>query len=428
MPPPPKNKKYPNYPKPGARSGNPMHRGGYVAPPRGGGRTPPRGGGMSAEEWARRQAEQFIQAQVDAVEEQRRIYLEELKRQAELRVQQGLRLAEALKAMGFDQRVQSLYGAAAGDIAGYAQGFSGDMRNIANADAAQAANMLSGTGQEGAVRNEGENMGNVMYGAFGYNPAHAMRESGAAYASDAAMQPAFAAQIAAYEAQQMQEKGLEGLPDFAMEIAKIRGQQPQLIQDFLDRKNAARQDAYERKRQALLDERDWWKTQQVIALQQGDAKRAAQAAQRAADAQRRLNNSSAGRDYWGNPKPGYSYGPNGQLIPPGYHWDPKKGRAVKDKSSSSKGNNTWNNLREDMANETFTVTETTPDQRVGNITVPGETKTRKMTYEEAQKMLFAKYKGRVKDKKRLLALIDEILASVGITKPADSYDKGPRGG
>lgn len=380
---------------------------------------------MTPEQWAQQQAQRFIDAQVAAIEEQKRIYLEELKRQAEERVKAGLALAQALKAMGFDQRVQSLYSAAAGDIAGYAQGFSGEMRNIANADAAQAANMLSGTGQEGAVRNEGENMGNVMYGAFGYNPAHAMRESGAAYASDAAMQPAFAAQIAAYEANQMQQEGLKSLSDYAMEIAKAKGQLPLMKQDFLDKRNEASRQAYLDQRQRLKEERDWWKDQQAIYIATGKYKLAQEAARRAADAQRRLNNSSAGRDYWGNPKPGYSYGPNGQLIPPGYHWDPKKGRAVKDRAPKSPGSGPWQKLREDMASESFEVTETSPPTQVGNITVPGKTTTRKMTYAEARAMLLAKYKDRVKDRKRLLALIDEILAANGLTKPDEDYNKGP---
>ena len=116
------------------------------------GRRPP---GMTIDQWAEQQATKYVDAQVASIEAQRQAYLDELQRNAQMRIDAGARLAEAMRSMGFDTRIQGVYQNAANDVAGMAQGFAGDTRNIAAADAAQQARMLSGTGQEGAVRNEG---------------------------------------------------------------------------------------------------------------------------------------------------------------------------------------------------------------------------------------------------------------------------------
>lgn len=391
-----RNKNYPKNP-----SGNPMHRGTYVAPPipriKPPGKPP-----LTPEQWAEQQAQKYIDAQVKAIQEQQRIYLEELRRQAQLRAEQGRALAQWLQAQNFPGRIQGIYGTAASDVAGYAKGFSGDIRDIATQGAAEQANMLSGTGQEGAVRNEGEGMGNVMYGAYGYVPAQSFTTSGAAFASDAALQPAFASQQAAVEAAKIQQEGLGALVDFAKAIAEAKGGKFGLKQDLLGQRQKNIQDQREWAYKQAMDDRDYWLKMQALYMSQGRYKLAQDAAKRADEATRRANNASAGLDYWGKPKPGY-------------HRDPKTGRVVKDKKPGSGAN--WGQIQKDMAKEDLTITETSPPTRIGNITVPGEEVTRKMTYKEAFGYLMSVYGGLVKDKGRLRRLINKILAQKGIKKP-----------
>lgn len=361
---------------------------------------------MSIDEWARKQAEKIIAAQVAAIQQSQQIYLDELNRQAQERVKQGQALAAWLQGQNFPGRIQSLYGTAAGDIAGYAQGFSGSMRNIANADAAQAANMLSGTGQEGAVRNEGEGMGNVMYGAFGYNPAHSMSESGAAYAADAAMQPAFATQMAAHEAAQMQQEGLGALKDFAMQIAEVRGGKPELVMEYAQMRREAAQ-------QAAEDEFKKYMALASLELRRGNAKRADQYVQMAYMAKQ-------GLDPNGNPLPGYYRDKNGYILPKGYRYN-NKGELVSIKKPNEKDKTKgidWGKLQEEIADNIPSLTKKVPDpsdyhRPPREIEVP-------MSYKEAFDILMSRFSGQVKNKARLRAMIRRLLIANGIKPQSET--------
>lgn len=387
-----------------------------VAPPR-----PPR---LNPDQWAQKQAEKYIAAQVAAIQEQQRIYLEELRRQAQVRMQQGQALASWLQGQNFPGRIQDVYRTAGSDITGYAQGFGTDIRNIASADAAEQTNMLSGTGQEGAVRNEGQGMSDVMYGAYGLSPARKFAETGAAFASDAALQPAFATQIAGQEAYDLQQEGMGQLVEFAKAIAEARSGKAGLAQEFLDRRLKMQYEREDRQVEAQDREREWFLKMAAYYNAMGDDRRAEQYLRLAQQRNARSAAGQRGLNPNGTPKIGYHIDTkSGKVVKDGWHHVQQGGRWVpkKDKSPSSKQGTNWAQVQKDMAGEDLTVTEQGPPTRVGNISVPGEEITRNMTRKEAYQVLWAKYSGFAKtnaEMARLRRLINQILDAKGIKKPA----------
>ncbi|GIV03986.1 MAG: hypothetical protein KatS3mg015_2816 [Fimbriimonadales bacterium] len=378
---------------------------------------------LTPQQWAQREASKFIAAQVKAIQEQQDLYLEELRRQAELRMRQGQALAAWLQAQNFPGRIQGLYQTAGSDIAGYAKGFGGEIAQIAAQDAAEQQNMLSGTGQEGAVRNEGAGMSDVLYGAYGWSPAKKFAETGAAYASDAALQPAFATQFAAQEAWNLHQEGLGNLVEFAKAIAEARAGKPALVQELLDRRLKLQ---YEREDRALARkkwEMDWFLKMAAYYNMIGDNKRADFYMKRAMMADRGLTVDGA-------PRPGYHIDPNsGMVVKDGWHHVRRGGRWVPERdSSSTKRDDLWGDIQRDMASESFTITEVTPPTVIAGVTVPGERVTRKMTYKEAFAYLWNKYSGLVKNKGRLRRLIDKVLRNAGITPSGEITDAHDRQG
>jgi hypothetical protein len=216
---------------------------------------------MTMEEWAEAQAEKRIQAEIDAINESRAAYEAEMQRNYQNRIKAAQDLANFIQAQGIDSRIRGVYSAAANDLAGIAGGFAGETRAVAAADAAAQRNMLSGTGQEGAVRDQGVNMGDVTYGVGGWIPSKSLGEQGAAYAANAALQPAFTLQYGVQDARQILEEGQGGLKDFALAIAEARAGKPKIAQELLAERSEALGDQYNRKldmlkfRQDQLDER-----------------------------------------------------------------------------------------------------------------------------------------------------------------------------
>ena len=123
---------------------------------------------QSVNQWAQQQAQQYINAQIAAINAQKGIYLGEVNKQADLEAERGRALAAALQEMNFPGRTQQIFGQAAGDIAGLAGGFAGEIRGTADAQAAEMARMLAGTGQE--ARNQGQALGDLTYGTAGFLP------------------------------------------------------------------------------------------------------------------------------------------------------------------------------------------------------------------------------------------------------------------
>src|SRR3990172_9328723 len=160
------------------------------------------GGGFSAE----READRIIAELLAELGLSRDAARRQAERSAQQEIARAQALSQALMALGIPARIQGIYGQAAGSIGGLAQGFSSEFAHLAAAQGAEQANMVAGTGQEGAVRNEGVGMGDVLYGSQGFIPARGLEQTGAAFASQAALEPGFAlqfGQIAA--ARQMQD-------------------------------------------------------------------------------------------------------------------------------------------------------------------------------------------------------------------------------
>jgi hypothetical protein len=288
-----------------------------VAPPQAGQKPP----GVSPEEWARQQAQRYIDSLVSGIEAQRQSYLDEVQRNAELEGQRGAALAQALQAMNIPGAVQAIYGNAGNDIAGYAQGFAGDLRGVAQQETADQQRMLSGSGQEAAVRDAGVGMGDAFYGTQGYIPGKSMAEQGAAFASQAAMEPGFAQRIGQVKAGDVMAEGQAGLAPFAQQIAEARGQQFGMEQDLLKQRQQSLNDERDfslAQQKAIMsaaeDDRTYWLKLQALYLSQKKTKLAAQAGQRAQAATKRYNNASMGLDYNGNVAPGYMRLPDGSIV------------------------------------------------------------------------------------------------------------------
>lgn len=169
-----------------------------------------------------------VQAQQDAARQQ-------AEQEAQQEIIRGQALAQGLQQLGISQAIQQAFQGAGQSQAALAQGFSGAIRDQASADAAAQQHLLSGTGQEGAVRNQGENMGNVTYGVGGAIPASSLNTAGAAFGAQAALQPGFAQQFGQIASQQrLSDYTQNELPDFLNQRLDVLSKQPDIFQDFLD--------------------------------------------------------------------------------------------------------------------------------------------------------------------------------------------------
>lgn len=376
----------------------------------GGGKRPPQ---LTPEQWARQQAQKFIDAQVAGINSQRQTYLDEVKAQSELEAQRGLALAQALQGMDFGGKIQQIYGQGAADVAGLAGGFSEAMRGTADAQAAEMVNMLGGAGQEGAVRNEGVGMGDVVYGTQGFIPGRSMSESGAAFGAQAALEPSFAARIGQLEAGRVHSEGMKGLDQFTQALIEAKSGKPGLVQEMLDRRKGDLQDQREWSMKVMEQERDWYLQQAALADRLGDSKRANYYLKLAQQREQRMIMQSKG------------YAPDGTLLP-GFKLD-KQGNVVKvnaargpgyGKSGAAKGPD-WGDIQKDIAADVPDLTVEIDDPE--DYHRPPRKIEVKMRYQDAFDRLMATYGGLVKDKARLKALIKKVLAANGI-KP-----KAPRG-
>lgn len=301
----------------------------YKPKPKGGGgsKTPPPKA-KTPEQWAEEQAEKRVQAEVEAIRGQQAAYLAEIQANAQRRIEQAQKLAAFMQAQGFDKRIADIYKGAAGDLGNIASGFAGETRALADADAAAQMNMLSGTGQEGAVRNEGTNMGDVLYGVGGWQPGKALGEQGAAYAANAALQPAFTMQYGAEDAGQMIAEGSAGLSDFAKMIAEAKLGKTTYKEELLETRRNAAQEQREWNLKLLESQRDEYWRQWAAAERAGDDKRAAKYLKLAEEREKRIQGYNAGYNADGSLRPGYTLAPDGvTVVPPGYRW--KNGQLVK---------------------------------------------------------------------------------------------------
>lgn len=379
---------------------------------------------MSAEEWAREQSQRWLDAQLDAIQKNREAYLADLKSRSDLELQRGAELAKALQAMNLPGRIQSIYGNAASDIGGLAQAFSGSLRDTATAEAANQQRMLSGTGQEGAVRNEGEAMGNVTYGLGGYIPARSLTEAGAAFGAQAALEPSFAARIGQDKASELYREGLGGLDEFSRAMNEVRTGQFDVEQELLsgryDALNDARSSALKASDSAykrLKDERDFLVKQAYLALAQGDRARSNEYLALAREKESRMANQAKGLDAEGNVLPGYTLDANGDVV-------------KIDKKKTAAASTNRKKARQEREDEFLKMQQELPKD-IADLAIEdknpftGATTRKLPSYQVAFRKLMEKYKyllrygtagGQQKLRKRITDAIEAALAAEGIVR------------
>lgn len=181
---------------------------------------------------AQSQVDQMIAAALSALDREKQMAYDAAQQEAQMEYARGQALAEGLKQLGIADAVQKAFGDAATMQASLAHGYSGQLKDQAIAQAAAQQRMLSGTGQEGAVRNQGENMGNVQYGLGGDIPATALSTMGANFGAQAALQPGFALQFGAMaEAARRAQWAEEELPEWTNRRMDILDKKAELLND-----------------------------------------------------------------------------------------------------------------------------------------------------------------------------------------------------
>lgn len=361
-----------------------------------------RGTSLTIEQWARQQVDKLIAAQVAQIESQRKTYLDELHAESKLEADRGAALAQALQGMDMPGRVQGIFGNASHDIAGLAGGFSEATRGLATAQAGEVSNMLSGTGQEGAVRNEGQAMGDVAYGVGGFFPARSMAEQGASFASQAALEPSFAQRIGQMKAGDVHAEGMKGISDFTEALVEAKSQRPTMIQEMISQRKEFAQSARD-------DQRDWYLKLAALEMSRGNNERANEYLRLAAQKEGRYRNKDKGLDVDGN-------------LLPGYRINPKTNKVEKVPTSGKKGQGDlpyWGDIQHDMAADADSFTE---DIEVADPNgLPGDTITEKKRYDydRAFNELWAKYSGKVKNKARLRRIIHQLLKKKGFQKKSE---------
>lgn len=410
---------------------------------------------VTPEEWARQQGEQYIQSLVDAINQQKSQYLTDLNAQADLERQRGAALAQALQQLNVPGQIQGIYQGAAQDVGGLAQAFSGSLRSTAEAEAADQQRQLSGTGQEAAVAHPGEALGNVLYGTQGYIPGTSLASQGAAFASQAALEPGFAQRIGALNATDVLGQGMKGLGDFADQIIQAKGQLPDIVHSLLsdrldqlqftaaqsqsgitNRLNQQKQDLA-----ILKNDQDFYYKQYLIAKSQGQEKRANQYLKLSQAREQRAQFASQGLDVNGNPKPGYHVDSDGHVVKDGWRIN-AAGVPVKISSAKSPKGSTSSTVpgtpaynakaqqaagkaRKDIDKDVAKLFRD-PDPLKGENPLGGKVAT--VSYVEAAKQLWTKYSylaTTAQAKKTLRAQIAAALKAAGLS-PAPKAPRRPK--
>ncbi len=385
---------------------------------------------ISPEEWARQQADKLIQARIDAIKSDRESYLKDLQEQSQIEAQRGQALSQALQALNLPGRIQQIYGNAASDIGGLANAFSGSLRDTANADAAAETRMVSGTGQEGAVANNGEAMGNVVYGLGGYIPGRSMSEAGAAFGAQAALEPSFALRIGQQNAADAYQEGLGGLDEFIKAMEDARGERFDIEQELLGNRQkaitaqqTAAQKADDAAYKRLKDTRDYYVKQAYLALASGDRNRSDQYLQIAKEKEARMTNQAMGLDVNGNPLPGYKQAPDGSIV----KVDKNAGKKAKSKrvAARQEREEEFRQARLDAIDEAKKLVQPATTLRPES----------RPSYQIAYQRLFNRYKdllrfatgsGKAKLRGRIDQMIREALLQNGWTEPGPGGSVGRR--
>lgn len=233
--------------------------------------------------------------------------------------------------------LRGTYTAGANTMSAGGTGYGDVLNQNMAANAAKDNSLLEVLGSPARV--EGGDAGSVLAGLAGWLPSEMLGKQGAAYADAAAQLPKEASFQSQIEAKNILDQAQQTDQDFSQQVMDVLNGLPNVraqIQDQIQQRNLATQKF---KLDQLKEQHDYYMQQQALLLSQNKYKLAAEAGRRADAAEKRYEYESQGRDYMGNPKPGYTEDPKtGLLIPPGYKVD-AHGNVVKTYkgSSGSKG-------------------------------------------------------------------------------------------
>lgn len=281
---------------------------GPSAPPR----RPPPPPAPTVDQWAERESNRIVEQQLAAIRNQENAWRSGLQEEAQRRAQQAQAFAQMVQGMGLDKNIQGIFSNAGKDVAGFGQGFSGQVRETADASAAEMQNLLGGDAT--GVRNEGEAMGNVTYGLGGFIPSASLAAQGAAFAADAAMQPGFMLQQGLADSERFLHEGMQDNP-FLDAILQTKLGKQELKESLRREKIGVNLKAQELRLDKMEADRKYWLAMQAMYLDQKKYKLAAQAEKRAQQAQTRYDQEARGLT------------PEGEVAP-GFHRDPKTGRVI----------------------------------------------------------------------------------------------------
>lgn len=217
---------------------------------------------------AQEDTDKIINALLDSVRQQQEVERQAAQREAQDALARGQALAYGLQQLGLSNNIQQIFQNAAQNQGSLAQGFSGNIRDEAQAQADAQAKALAGTGQEGAVRNEGAGMGNVNYGLGGYIPGTSLNTIGAAFSADAALQPGFATQFGALDQALRLKQYADQAPERNAEINAVLARKPELFQQFLTQNRQIQSQKQAAKAEAEQQAYARWKDQRDFAYQQ----------------------------------------------------------------------------------------------------------------------------------------------------------------
>jgi len=223
-----------------------QHHAAAPKPPRPGGGG---GGGGQTLNDLLAQAQQIAQGQtnqqVAAIRAQQQLYNNQAQSRATQMLNASTAAAQLLASLGLGDKTAASYNTAAQDLAGLAQGFSGqtqtDATNAANTVAAQAAQLGAPSGSvqtsTGQTSNPGA-VGNVLYGLGGFIPGNLLLIEGQ---TQAAEQRGLPANFLAYGNQMANGElaaGHANADTLTQNILNARAQEPSLYQSILSSLNS----------------------------------------------------------------------------------------------------------------------------------------------------------------------------------------------
>ena len=266
----------------------------------------------TVDQWAEKESSRIVESQLAAIRGQENAWRSGLQEEAKRRAEQAQRFAQMVQGMGLDAKIQGIFSNAGHDVAGFGQGFAGQTREIADAGAAEMTSLLGGDST--GVRNEGEAMGNVTYGMGGFIPSASLAAQGAAFASDAAMQPGFMLQQGLADSERFLHEGMQDNP-FLDAILQTKLGKQEIKESLREQKIKVNMKAQEMRLDQMEADRKYWLAMQAMYLDQKKYKLAAQAEKRAQQAQTRYDQEARGMT------------PDGEVAP-GFYRDPKSGRII----------------------------------------------------------------------------------------------------